>query len=91
VVTRFLERTPAELDELDRLYQDGLAGDFGRLAHRIKGAAATLTAEPIRALAARLQELGDSGDLQQAAEPLIHLRAAVTALTQYVREQEEMI
>ncbi|RJX27313.1 MAG: Hpt domain-containing protein [Desulfurivibrio sp.] len=78
------------LQELILLFHDSSAGDLARIkegaargdavamgdaAHSIKGAAASLGIESIRAVAAELEEAGRSGNLQAATQLLPELES----------------
>jgi CheY-like chemotaxis protein len=68
IVLKFQKRLGKDMEHLERSVALGNAGQVEHLAHSLKGAAANLSAEPLRAAAARLEALGHSGDL--AAAPL---------------------
>ncbi|MFZ1985958.1 MAG: response regulator [Desulfatitalea sp.] len=53
-------------------------------AHAIKGGAANLTAEPLAAIAARLEAIGRSGDLAQGSELLSALGAELARLEAFL-------
>ena len=73
---------------------DGLADAFAasdpsrivRIAHRLKGAAATVGAEPLRAEAARIEGLARQGDLQQARDRMTTLHSEFDRLHEYLAE-----
>ena len=68
IVEKFLQRTPQELAELEAILARGDAPELCAGAHRLKGAAATLSAEPLRLAAAALEATGRSGSLAAAPE-----------------------
>jgi HPt (histidine-containing phosphotransfer) domain-containing protein len=83
VVTRFLARSPAEIEELAGAMEAGDIDSVVRLAHRLKGAAATLGAEPLRAQAARIEMMGRDGDISEAGTALGGLRREFEGLVRY--------
>ena len=78
LAVRVLERFRTELEtdrsELSRHLAENNPTALGRAAHRLKGAAATVGAEGIRAVAEQLQHLGDAGEMHDVPELLEALR-----------------
>jgi HPt (histidine-containing phosphotransfer) domain-containing protein len=58
-------------------------------AHGLKGAAAHMQAEPARAAARRLEELGRAGELEQAPDTFRRLETAVDRLIPALEEMVE--
>jgi HPt (histidine-containing phosphotransfer) domain-containing protein len=57
---------PEELSQIASAVTAGDSALVASLAHRLKGAAANLSAEPLREIAAELEALGRGGDLEDA-------------------------
>jgi CheY-like chemotaxis protein/HPt (histidine-containing phosphotransfer) domain-containing protein len=74
IVEMFIERTPQELDELEESVARSDAAAVSANAHRLKGGAATLSAEPLSVAAAALEEAGRSGSLAKAPEQFERVR-----------------
>jgi len=68
IVLKFQNRLAGDMEELEHRVALGNGHEVERLAHSLKGAAANLSAETLRAAAARLEAMGRAGDL--AAAPL---------------------
>ena len=65
------------VDNLSRHLANGDAKKATLVAHSLKGAAALLGAEALRALAADTEALGKSGDLEKARQQIGHLQEEV--------------
>ncbi|MEI6877397.1 MAG: response regulator, partial [Spirochaetota bacterium] len=63
VLSCFLEDMPAEIRKLKELVEAGEASEAGHQAHKIKGAAANISAPALRALAGGMEERARKGDL----------------------------
>ncbi len=70
----FLGEAAARIDELAQAVDDGDGGVLRRAGHRLKGGAACLGAEPLRAHAESLELMGAADDLSGAADVIEHLR-----------------
>lgn len=84
IVAGFLQDAPSQLRRLGERLQEGDAEAIRRQAHRLKGAAATVSAGVLCALAHRVEEHARAGELEEAADAwrsmdgeLERLRAAV--------------
>jgi CheY-like chemotaxis protein len=77
---RFLEETPRQLLALSAALGAQDAESAHRHAHSIKGAAANVSAAPVRDLAAELEQLGHEARLDDAARLLPTLSSAFDAL-----------
>ncbi len=64
VTEGFIEDIPEQLRELAGLVASGDAPGAGRKAHSIKGAAANVSAEELRGVAARMEKMGEGGDIE---------------------------
>jgi CheY-like chemotaxis protein/HPt (histidine-containing phosphotransfer) domain-containing protein len=67
VLQSFVVDMPLQLDKLRRHLSDGHASDARRQAHTIKGAAANVSAESLRALALQVEQATRSTELNAAA------------------------
>jgi signal transduction histidine kinase/DNA-binding response OmpR family regulator/HPt (histidine-containing phosphotransfer) domain-containing protein len=66
LLQKFHARLPQELTQLAAAVTAGDCAQVSAQAHRLKGAAANLSAEPLREAAAELESLGRAGDLTGA-------------------------
>ncbi len=74
VLDQFAQRVETDLEELDAAYASGNTAEVGRLAHRMKGAAASVSAVQVAPIAADLEKMGKAGDLTGADGLLKRLR-----------------
>ena len=85
LVEKFLAQAGADLQELEAAIRASDATRIRLVAHRLKGAAANVSAEAVRECASRLEVLGRNGTLAPAPELHLQLRAhleTVKAATQ---------
>jgi len=80
LVETFRTDCAAYLDAIRAAVDAGDAEALRREAHGLKGAAANMQAEAVRAAAHRLEELGRAEGLDQASQALQRLEAAVDRL-----------
>ena len=80
ILQGFVVDLPQRLQALREVLASGQVEDATRHAHTIKGAAATVGGEAVRAMAAAIEAAGRSGDLQAMRTRLGDLEAAVPAL-----------
>lgn len=80
LVETFRADCAAYLDAIRKAVDTDNAEALRQKAHGLKGAAANMQAEAVRAAAHRLEELGRAGGLNQAPEALQRLEAAVDRL-----------
>jgi len=66
IIAGFLEDAPLQLCTLRGMIEKGDTEGMRRQAHTLKGAAATVSAEALRALCAEVQEAAAAGDLNRA-------------------------
>ena len=66
LLAKFHARLPQELTQIAAAVTAGDSAQVAALAHRLKGAAANLSAEPLREAATELELLGRNGDLTDA-------------------------
>jgi HPt (histidine-containing phosphotransfer) domain-containing protein len=70
LVREFLADTPSQLRILRKLLEDGDAESTRRQAHKLKGAAASLSAGALREVALHVEQAAMAGQLNQVAELL---------------------
>ncbi|MGA2114275.1 MAG: Hpt domain-containing protein [Bryobacteraceae bacterium] len=75
VVAAFLLDIPCQIQALKDLLEKGDAPGFGRRAHSIKGAAATVGGECLRKVALEMEKAADAGDLGAVACWMAELEA----------------
>ncbi len=67
----FLEDMPPRMTAMEAALQAGNLGEMGDVAHAVKGAASTMGAPRVRALALALETLGRTGKGDEKAEVLL--------------------
>lgn len=82
----FLSECPRQLNAVRLAVAAGDAKALEQAAHLLKGSAGNFVATEATAAAARLEAVGRSGDLSQAASALRTLEAAIERLTPALRE-----
>jgi PAS domain S-box-containing protein len=75
VVAGFLNDLPRQLEVLKHFLEAGDAAGVERQAHSIKGAAANMSGEGLRVVAAEIEEAGKKGDLASALARMADLNA----------------
>jgi two-component system sensor histidine kinase/response regulator len=80
---------PERVDQIAQRIQQGNAQATAESAHALKGAAGTVTAEPLRALAAEIEAAGKTGDLTQVASLADQLRAEAQRCLSFIPELQE--
>jgi len=80
VASIFVEDCPSELRALRSALDSGDAEAVAFTAHKLKGALSSIGANPARAAARRLEELGRTGDLTAAREAYPELESSLDAL-----------
>jgi signal transduction histidine kinase/DNA-binding response OmpR family regulator len=74
VVAKLQTRLPKDLSEIEAACEEGDSARVASLAHRLKGAAANLSAEPLRQAAAELESQGRGGEAQGARACVVQLK-----------------
>jgi two-component system, sensor histidine kinase and response regulator len=82
----FEKRLAERVDEIGRHAREGNLTAIAAAAHGLKGVAATVTAEPVRALAAKLESSGKAGDLSELASLVDQLRHEAQRCLRYIPE-----
>ena len=93
VLSAFLENLPVVVGRLLAAVRDGDAKALNAAAHGLKGGAAAVAAEPIRAIAERLEELVRNGEAAAAQASIPALEAQIARLNGMVasiRKGEEV-
>jgi HPt (histidine-containing phosphotransfer) domain-containing protein len=89
VIEKFLEDIPCQIETLRRYLDVSDASGAERQAHLLKGAAANVGGEALRALAFEMEKAGKTGDLGSVAGRMddleIQFRQLQEAMTQEVR------
>jgi HPt (histidine-containing phosphotransfer) domain-containing protein len=82
-----MERTGADrVEDIARHAATGNAVAAGEAAHSLKGAAAIIAAEPLRAVAAEIEAAGKSGRLEDIAVVVDQLRQEMERCLAFVPE-----
>ena len=84
IVGMFVERTPQELNELEDAVARSDTTTVSERAHKMRGGAATLSAAPLSAAAAALEEASQRGSLAEAPEQCERLRQEFGRFVVYV-------
>ena len=71
---KFAARSVDQVAALERAFEAGNALELARQAHTLKGVAADLAAQALRARADELQRTAERGDLEQAGSALARTR-----------------
>ncbi len=81
VVAGFLSRLPQQVASLRQSVEKGDAQGASLQAHTLKGAAATVSAESLRAACCELQDAAEAGNFERASALLPKLEEVVSQLT----------
>jgi len=84
IVQEFMDFAPEQLKNMGTEVRNGNAAGLERASHTLKGAAASINAEQIRAIALKLEEIGRSGDLRDAVTGLAELETEFKRLQDFV-------
>ncbi|MCP4714082.1 MAG: response regulator, partial [Deltaproteobacteria bacterium] len=87
VINLFLEKTPAQIDELQRACHDGNAGEVKRISHSLKGSSATISADNLRKAALQIETAGEAGRLDTAGTLIPVLVKEYTQLKNTLRQE----
>jgi len=77
------------VDQIAQRIHQGDARAMAESAHALKGAAGTITAEPLRALAAEIEAAGKAGDLTQVVSLTDQLRAEAERCLRFIPDLKE--
>jgi PAS domain S-box-containing protein len=84
VMDGFASDMPAHVQSLTRLVESGSAEEVADLAHRIRGAAATVGGEAVQAVANEIEIAGKAGDLAGARAHMSSLNQQFTLLMEAI-------
>lgn len=80
ILSQFLADVPLQVEELCRVLEAGDTSVVERQAHRVKGAAASVGAEALRALAAEIEAKARDGGLREPSRSAAALRTQLARL-----------
>ena len=86
IVRGFLEEMPGQIEELRNLVGCGDAIAAGRVAHAVKGAAANVGGEALRAVAGRAEAAGQSADANAIIALIPELESQFEQLRRSMRD-----
>jgi CheY-like chemotaxis protein/HPt (histidine-containing phosphotransfer) domain-containing protein len=86
VIAGFLQDAPSQLRRLGERLQEGDAEGARRQAHTLKGAAATVSAGGLRAIAYQMEQTAQAGELKRAASLLPRLEEEFEQLKAALRD-----
>jgi HPt (histidine-containing phosphotransfer) domain-containing protein len=86
IVQEYINNKPVQMGMLNESLRMNDSKATERIAHSIKGVAATLCAERVRAVAFEIEKAAHNGDLQTAASYIFELEAEQDALVAAIRE-----
>lgn len=84
ILDKFQQQVDADLEQLEQSLIDHNSQQAAALAHRIKGAAANVSAVEVSRLAAELEAMGRASDLNQADGHVARIKAECQRLGQFV-------
>ncbi len=90
LLDKFCTRTPDELLEMESALAAGNAEALASLAHRLKGASAMLSAEPLRAEATELERLAQCQNLLDAAQCMEQANMEFARLKDYLNNEMDL-
>ncbi|MBM3423523.1 MAG: Hpt domain-containing protein [Chlorobi bacterium] len=76
IIAQFMLDTPTQIRELQQAVTSGQTDQVRHISHTIKGAAATVSAEELRALSSTIEQSAKSGTLELVQGELQELSAA---------------
>lgn len=82
----FIAETRKDFDGLAAAFAASDPGQVARFAHRLKGAAGTVGAEPLCAEAERIERLAMAGRIRQARDRMQALHREFDRLHEYIAE-----
>jgi CheY-like chemotaxis protein len=89
VLAGFLNDMPRQIQALAKFTQTGSAEEVENQAHRIKGAAATVSGEALRAAALEIEMAGKRGDLDLARDSIAKVNSEFLRLELAIIKQRE--
>jgi two-component system, sensor histidine kinase and response regulator len=86
IVKIYLEDVPGIVDKIHTSVSGGDSFSLQRAAHSLKGLAATLSAHEVVGIAMRLEHMGATKNLNEAAKSVTEVDQRVSELTQAVKK-----
>lgn len=86
IIQIYLEDSPSMVERIHSAVATADALGLQHAAHQLKGIAATLSAPDVVGVASRLEHMGASRDLSDAAKALVEVDRRVSSLNQAVQE-----
>jgi HPt (histidine-containing phosphotransfer) domain-containing protein len=86
ILSAFLGESWNDIENLIAAFECKDPARMAGFAHRLKGAAATIEAEPLRVEAARLESLGRDGEMEKARASIDRLRMEFERFRNYLAE-----
>ncbi len=87
ILNEFLEKTEVQVTNIRQAISDGNTEVVTRESHSIKGGSAILNANDLSAVAYELQNIGESGSLDNSTEVLERLEKEYHRLKDYIKEK----
>jgi HPt (histidine-containing phosphotransfer) domain-containing protein len=87
VIEGFLGDLPGQIEKLQRYASAGEVNHVEQQAHKIKGAAATMGAEALRAVVSAVEQAGKAGDLALVLARMKELDAPIAELTKALKDE----
>jgi Amt family ammonium transporter len=91
LLTDFAGDLPDRVDQILRSAHDRDGAAAAKAAHALKGAAGIIAAEPVRAMAAKIEALGKAGSLDEIASLADELRNAAQQCLRFIPEVRERV
>lgn len=91
LLTKFISRLPGDVDELKSSIQQGSPDEVARVAHRIKGACASVAADRMKDVAEELEAEGRGGQIDEPMDWMDRIESEadrlLTTVNQYQLER----
>jgi len=91
VLTKFEDKARESLAQIRESLKTADANQIALFAHGLKGAAANLSAEPLREIASQLEKFAKSGNLEQVEDCLAKLHYEIEQFLDYLPQVETFI
>ena len=88
ILNKFMDRFDTDVEQLDRGLSQQNGEQVAQVAHRIKGAAASISAVEVSQVAADIERLARADQLEEVPAGLSRLQEAWARLVQSVEESE---
>ena len=87
VIEKFLSDFPEELDRLAAVAAKGDSAGAWQLGHKMKGSAANLSANALRAVAREIEKAGKDGDIERVRSLMPELRTVFDELHEFLQRE----